>query len=322
MWRALRYLVAAAMVVLLVVWVGTTDLLRAIRQIRVEYLGLSLLCYGTALAVMGVRWRFLLSLLRPHPFRRCMRGVLAGMAMGEFTPGRAGDAFRAYLAKKDGVGEFAATLPLWAVERLLDVVVIASAALLTSATLAELLPTRGLVLLLAVPLLTAGVLLALLLSLSRFPRAGEMVFQILLRPLRRLRLFEANPAATFFASGREALRPKRLFPVLALTGLLWSLHILRMTLVARGLGTDVPLSTMAFVVPAAYLASAIPVTPGGLGLLELGVASLLVGAVGVPPAQAAAIPFVDRVVHAPLYIVPGLLVASVEVGRRPLHELG
>ncbi len=321
MWRALRYLAAAVMVVLLVMWVGTANFFQAIGQMRLEYLGLSIPCYVTGLAVMGVRWRLLLSPLRPYPFRRCMRGVLAGQAMAEFTPGRAGDAFRAYLAKKDGVGEFAATLPIWAVERLLDVAVIASAALLTSATLVELLPTRGLALLLAVPLLTAGALLALILVLSRFPRAGERLFQILLRPLRRLRLFETNPAAMFFASGREALRPKRLVPVLALTGLFWSLSILRWTLVARGLGVDVPLSTMAFIVPAAYLASAIPLTPGGLGLLELGATSLLVGVVGVPAAQAAAIPFVDRAVHAPFYIVPGLLIATVEMGRRPLQKL-
>ncbi len=321
MWRYLRYLAAAAMVVLLVAWVGTGNFLQAIRQMRIEYLGLSIPTYVTGLAVVGIRWRFLLSPLGPYSFRRSMRAVLAGQAMAEFTPGRAGDAFRAYMAKKDGVGEFAATLPVWAVERLLDVVVIASAALLTSATLVELLPTRGLVLLLAVPLLTAGSLLALILVLSRFPKAGERLFQILLRPLRRLRLFEANPAATFFASGREALQPRRLVPVLALTALFWSLSILRWTLVARGLGADVPLSTMAFIVPAAYLASAIPITPGGLGLLELGATSLLVGVVGIPPAQAAAIPFVDRAVHAPFYIVPGLLIATVEMGRRPLQKI-
>lgn len=315
MQRALGYLAGLLAIVFLVFWAGTTDLIRVVSKARLEYLSLALLCYGGVLIVMSLRWRLLLSSLGSLSVPRSFRAVLMGLTMGDFTPGRAGDAFRAYLAKKDGIGDFAATLPLWAVERLLDIVVVASAALLTYATIAEILPTRGFAPLLAVPLLAAAVLLVLILALNRFPRAGETLFHILLRPLRRLHLFEANPAATFFASGREAFRPERLVPVLALTGLLWGLHILRVTLVARGLGADVPLSTMAFVVPAAYIAAAIPITPGGLGLLELGAASLLIGAAGLPPGTAVAIPILDRAIISPVYLVPGLLLIPAEVAR-------
>ena len=106
-----------------------------------------------------------------------------------------------------------------------------------------------------------------------------------------------------FAVGRRQV------PWLAfVTALIWATEAMRLLLVINALNfTDVHLgiSGAFFVALAASLLTAIPFTPAGLGVVELGVVGILTLIYGVPESDAVAITVVDRAISVLSIIVLG-----------------
>ena len=91
----------------------------------------------------------------------------------------------------------------------------------------------------------------------------------------------------------------RQIPVLALlTGAIWATEALRLYMVVLALGFDLPIgiSGAFFVALIASLLTAIPFTPAGLGIVELGIVGILTVFYGATPEQAGAIALVDRAI--------------------------
>ena len=86
---------------------------------------------------------------------------------------------------------------------------------------------------------------------------------------------------------RHAHIPLALFPLLLLlSGLGQSSDFVLVHFYGRAVSVDIPLDTLLLVVPLVFLASAIPLTPGGLGVREATLTGLLTIA-GIPIGQAA-----------------------------------
>ncbi len=111
-----------------------------------------------------------------------------------------------------------------------------------------------------------------------------------------------------FEEGVFAL-PKRQIPGLAiLTVLIWTTEALRLFFVIQALGfTDLSLglSGAIFVALTASLLTAVPLTPGGLGIVEAGIVGILTGIYGVPVTEATAIVLVDRAISVLSIIILG-----------------
>jgi glycosyltransferase 2 family protein len=117
---------------------------------------------------------------------------------------------------------------------------------------------------------------------------------------------------------------KRHVPWLAfITALIWATEAMRLLLVIQALGfTDVHLgiSGAFFVALAASLLTAIPFTPAGLGVVEVGVVGILTIIYGVGIGDAAAITVVDRTISVLSIIVLGSIVYLLSAKTKSVRE--
>ncbi|MFZ2471722.1 MAG: flippase-like domain-containing protein [Methanothrix sp.] len=94
-----------------------------------------------------------------------------------------------------------------------------------------------------------------------------------------------------------------------MTVLAWITHALRIVIIARSVGYDIPLIVLIFGLPLVSALSLIPVTISGLGLVEGGLAVLLAGA-GVPVAVGVSIALMDRAITVAFHILIGARAAA------------
>jgi hypothetical protein len=102
-----------------------------------------------------------------------------------------------------------------------------------------------------------------------------------------------------FEEGVFAINPREVPWLAVITALIWATEAMRLLLVIEALNfRDVHLgiSGAFFVALSASLLTAIPLTPAGLGLVELGVVGILTVIYGVDATNATAITLVDRAI--------------------------
>ena len=264
-------------------------------QLRRANLGLLavafVLWYG-AFFVRGWRWGRMLNSAgfdQTHGFRLPATPGLAEIVVltyfaNSLVPAKLGDAYRAYLLKRESGVPFSAGFGTILAERLVDammlVVVLAGSALVVFGTA---LPaqTRP-ALLLAALLLVAGLGGLALLWVTR-----TTIVRFL--PGRMQDAYARLNGAIFGALRRPGL-------VLGIGALLWLNDGMRVWFVARSLDAGISPTVAILVAVMSALLTIIPFTPAGLGVVELGVGSVLVGVLGVDPVVAGSIILLDRVV--------------------------
>jgi uncharacterized protein (TIRG00374 family) len=162
-----------------------------------------------------------------------------------------------------------------------------------------------------------AVIAALSVGLFIIRNFGSRIIRRLPLPHRVVEFYDRFEEGLFSLSARN-------LPWLAvLTGLIWATEAMRLYLVIQALGfTDIQLgiSGAFFVALIASLLTAVPFTPAGLGLVELGVAGILIGVYGVSQQDAAAIVLVDRAISVLSVIVFGSItwiLSDKTKGSRP-----
>ena len=123
-----------------------------------------------------------------------------------------------------------------------------------------------------------------------------------------------------FEEGVFSIRARSLPALAILTGLIWATEALRLYLVILALGfSDIQLgiSGAFFVALIASLLTAVPFTPAGLGLVELGVAGILIALYSVPAQEAAAIVLVDRAISVLSVIILGSIAYVLSDKTKP-----
>jgi len=219
--------------------------------------------------------------------------------------GRLGDPYRAYLLRDAAAGvSVSKTMGTVVAERCLDVIMVF---ILLMAAIFALLVTGGGGMTVAGIVIAVGsamlLVIALLLGgMGRFGRSLERRLPARLKPYYHL--FEEGTLASFH----------RLSVVGPLSVAIWLLEAGRLALVVQALGgaigfgaLDVGLPVILFAALGHALITAIPLTPGGLGLVEPGVAGLLM----IGPfsrGMALSVVLLDRTISFLSVIVIGLLV--------------
>lgn len=102
---------------------------------------------------------------------------------------------------------------------------------------------------------------------------------------------------------------KSFIPVLLLSCGVWTLDILRLKLVALALNIDLSLNLIITVSILSFLLGALPLTPGGLGIIEGGLISLLLY-FGLPLASAGSFVFLERLISYGVSSLIGFLYLS------------
>ena len=230
---------------------------------------LALLVYYTTFLFRGARWRLLLAnagVSREAPLPSLWasaRLVLLGWMASAVTWFRMGDAYRAYAYSLESGAPLPRTVGTVLAERILDVAtifILLIAAFLLLYANAEDRPSTT--------FLIVGAVLALLalLALLVLHFLRERVNRHL--PERVQRVYHSFREGT--------LSSFRQLPLVALLGLLgWLSEVGRLYLVVQSTGLEVGIGLIVFVTIANAILSAMPLTPGGLGIVEPGIAGLL-----------------------------------------------
>lgn len=213
------------------------------------------------------------------------------------VPAKLGDAYRGYLVRKNGGASFSRTFGTIFAERIIDMIV-----LFGMLVVSGFLVFRGHFDQRTELIFIVGVLLMVVLVV------GLMSMRYLSPLIRRVLPSRYHDFYARFEEGTLAsFRPRQMPLLLVLTVLVWFGEALRLLLVITAMGGfNLSLSSVIFVALSSSLLTAVPALPGGLGLVEVGIVSVL-STFGVSSAASTAIALLDRVINFWSIIICGLL---------------
>jgi len=263
-----------------------------VRQANLWILAVAFVLWYGAFFVRGWRWGRMVDSAGFNqangfpipPTRGLAEIIVLAYFANSLIPAKLGDAYRGYLLKRDSGVPFSAGIGTVLAERLADammlVVVLAGVAPIVFGTQ---MPSQARpALLLGAILIVAGVLGMAVLWLTRNSVIGFL-------PGRVQDSYARLQGAIFGALRRPAL-------VLGISVLLWLNDGMRVWFVARSLDAGISPAAAILLASMSALLTIIPFTPAGLGVVELGIGSVLVGVLGVDPVMAGSIILLDRVV--------------------------
>ena len=283
-------------------------------QIRHANLGFYALAFGTyyfSFVVRALRWQLLLD----NAGARRSAAPLGWIILISFfvncvVPAKMGDVYRAYLVRNQQ--RVAGTMALGTViaERLLDLCVLMALLLLAGAIVFHASAPQVLI-----PYAVAGTAICLVgVAALLVMRAGRGQRFLRLLPEAVFHRYESFRVGTVHSLGR--------LPLLgAMTVAVWALEGTRLGLVITALGYGAQLGPAHFLLLAliAALLTTIPFLPGGVGLVEGGMAFVLVSVFGVESTAAAAITILDRSISYVSVVVFGMIAFAAMHVRMSAH---
>lgn len=261
---------------------------------------LAFLVYYASFPLRAWRWKLLLvnvgfEASRLPSSRKLTQIILINFFANCILYARLGDVYRAYLLKEDSGVSFPRTLGTVLAERVLDLLTVLLLLIISGIGLWR----QGGIFL---PVLGIGLGVVALggLFLGAMGRFGTAFSRLLPPRLRSLYLpFQEGTLGSF----------RQLLPI-GLQGLgIWLLETGRLYLVAMALGIHPSPFLLLFAAQAIALLVAIPFTPAGLGLVEAGVAGVLMTA--LPREEAWSIALVDRTISFLSLIAVGLVLFAL-----------
>ena len=270
------------------------------------------LVFYAGFPLRGYRWTLL---LRGTGFRLKTRDateiIFLSWLVNCLVPAKLGDVYRAYLLKLNSPVSLSRTLGTVFIERILDLFAISVLGLAAGFwSFRNGLPTQ-IQIVFGIAVAVVIVLAILLLTLRNFGR------QILVRlpvPHRVVEFYDRFEEGVFGAVGLRHLPP-----LVLLTGLIWATEAMRLFLVVAALGypdVELGISGAFFVALIGSLLTAVPLSPAGLGIVELGVVGVLTAAYGVSTTEATTIALVDRGISVLSIIILGSIAYWLSPKRR------
>ena len=285
-------------------WQQMKDVPGEIGQANLWFILLAFVIYYAGFPMRGWRWT---RLLKGAGYNIKVKDgteiLFLSWLVNCIVPAKLGDLYRAYLLKLNSPVSATRTLGTVFMERILDLIVIAALGLLAGywrwRGSLETLP-RTVQLIFAMGVVVIVLLIMALVAMRNF---GHRLMAVLPVPARVVDFYEKFEEGVFGSVGAKGL------PVLgAVTVLIWLTEALRLYFVVRALGfadIDLGLSGAMFVALIGSLLTAVPLTPGGLGLVELGMGGVLKGVFGASTTSAAAVIVVDRAISVFSIVVLG-----------------
>ena len=297
----ISFTIAAAILILLLTRfpVDLSATWDTIRHSDPRLFALAVMVHYTTFLFRGLRWRLLLrnagvgeTAALPSPVMAA-RLILLGWFASSVTWFRLGDAYRAYAYAEETGAPLARSMGTILAERVMDVglvfLLLLTGFLLVYADPDTQLPRTMLLVGLA---LVATALLALL-GMQLFRRKGSRLL-----PRRVLEAYRGFHEGTMRSFGT--------LPWVVLTGLLaWLAEVGRLYFVVSATGLDVGFGLIMFVSLANALLSAVPLSPGGLGIVEAGLVGLL--GLAVSRDAAVSITLLDRSISYLSVVLTGVL---------------
>ena len=288
--------------------VEPTAVLDNIKRTNLPLYGAAFLVFYGAFVLRAVRWRMMLARVGVDEgqgyavpgIRGTIRIFLLSWFANCVVPAKLGDAYRGYLLKQQCGAPFSTSLGTILAERVTDLVVLfimmAGAAVLVFH--GDLPGEASQTVLIGTVLVAIG-----LIGLAGFWFARGPIQRRV--PVRMQEQFGRLHYALFACLRRPA-------PFLTISVGIWTFEGLRLLLVAEALGADITPATALFVALMGSLLTTLPITPAGLGIVEIATIKVL-QLVEVNASLAGSIAVLDRVVGYWSVIAVGLVLYLLRV---------
>ncbi|NOZ76132.1 MAG: flippase-like domain-containing protein [Euryarchaeota archaeon] len=227
-----------------------------------SYVLLAIAVYYLSVYIWASRWKTTLSLLGYRVKAAALLPiVMGGIFFNNVTPSSrvGGEPVRVYwLRDAAGVPLTAGALSIF-YERASEAVPVSVLAFYASLVLKNFLPPMG------------------ILRDALFALAVVAVTAYILR--------KKSPAMRFLAKRRLAKERQGMLAIIVMSSLIWVLDVLRFKFISQALGVSLPISIIAVMSFLYLVLGAVPLTPGGIGVVEGGFVSAVAAmGVGVPAA--------------------------------------
>jgi uncharacterized protein (TIRG00374 family) len=242
------------------------DVIDGLGRFKWEYLPLVLLLTSINYVLRFIKWQYYLRKIDVEGFPRGHSALayLAGLGM-VVTPGKVGEWLKCYLLRELHGTPFSRSAPILLAERLTDCMAMVLLGSVGLFVYRDSWPVFVVV--------VAGGLSAFYVARNR-----RLAFWFL-RKLEGLPVVSrlARQAEEFYESSYTQLSPAAMGSMTLLSFISWGFEVLAFYVVLLGLGVEGGGETLlkaSFIMPVATLASAILLTPGGLGVAEGGITGL------------------------------------------------
>lgn len=289
--------------VILYILVTSVDVHKTFEIMRSVNIGMYLLASSTmffSYILRGLRWK---KLLENVGFVGRLKDVIEILTLSFFVntlvPAKLGDVYRGYLMKKNYKESISRVMGTVFVERSLDLIAMVLSFSFIILLVFKQIP-QNLMLSLKVGVVLSVLLIGFMIIMKYH---DERIFRFV--PKRTGDIFK-----TFKKGTSDALVSSSMGIIGVYTALIWILDGVRMLLVMRASGLDAPFSLAVFVMLAGGLATAFPITPAGLGVVESTVSGLLV-LFGVDKGLAVSITLLDRFISYWSFLIIGGLVYAL-----------
>lgn len=276
-------LLAAVLLFLAIRGVSWADVIATLRQVEPASLALALGFSVTALFVRGLRWGVLLSAEQRIAPLTMFWATAIGYLGNTLLPARAGELLRsATLGRKTGLG-VSTVLATALTERVIDALALVLIGLLALHGTGQALPAW----LFSAMRVMLVLGLAAIVFLGLAPRLqGVLTRLVALLPLPEgWRVKLARLLDQFLVGARAFVHPGRAAGFLGLTALIWLVDGLGTMQVAHAMQLSLTLAQAELLLVALGLSSAVPSTPGYVGVFQF-VAVTLLPVFGFRPGQA------------------------------------
>lgn len=292
----LSFLLAIALLVFIFTRfdVHPTEIWAVVQHANLAFFAVGFLVYYAAFVLRGLRWQRLLAnvgFARERGYKiPSIPGLIEIIYLSWFVncivPAKLGDAYRSYLLKRAAGISFSRIIGTILAERMIDIVILFTL-LLASAllTFQGRVPTE-----LNLTIAFGGLLvLVLLVGLVAMRRFGHVVERLV--PGRFREKYVKLQEGTL-----QSFRRRSLPALIGYTAMIWLLEGGRLFFVTRSLDTHIDLAVVIFIALASSLLTTLPLTPGGVGLVE-GAVFVVLRTVGVDDATALSIALLDRLIN-------------------------
>jgi glycosyltransferase 2 family protein len=314
---ALSFILAGAIIVVFLRRsdVDPNEIWSNIRNANLLFLLLAFIVHYSSIVVRAVRWRWMLDVAGVGrtadavlPGRAYLSGVLMiSWMVNCIVPAKLGDAYRAYRIRRDDGIRYSFGFGTIFSERVFDLIVLMLLFVLSGViSFHGSLPGQSGSALIFGGILVGIVIVGLLVMYFARPLIVQMV------PVRFQGHYTRFQDTLFLTLKRPAL------PV-ALAIVIWVFEGLRVMLVSEALGAHLGWETALFVALLSALLTTLPVTPAGLGVVEVATMTALTF-VSVPSGMAGSVAVLDRVITYWCAILFGAIVALIMwkwSGRHP-----
>ena len=310
--RFFVFIISISLIILLILWIGPTNILNSFKTASWQWLLVALFIHLLAVGVRSLRWGFIIN--QPFKFKNNYIVKTIGLFAGNFSPMRtAGEVLNAVAGKKINKISLHEGLSAGLTERLFDFLVVAVLLILPSIWIENM---RFVSIIGAV----SSLIMVLVVYLVNWRENTSIWIYKKIHPILCKLPINEEVLDSIYSKFTEGLKGmtrstnsfttnRNLFVVLILAFMSWILECLRLYVVFHAFNVEISFMSVIVIFLLANVIGIASALPGGMGSIEVSLTGLFV-LFGVPTALAGSIALADRLVSFWAVSVLGLIFSS------------